>query len=135
MLAAFLYVEHNVVIPSHWLQLITKICPRVKDTDIFHYHNLNGCAYCLFVPVFYLWKAINHDYFNWLHSYAPSTRRFSISEAIVRLTMIGLIDYGTSRTIPRLIFGTHILNYYMDFIFKKSVFITLLTTIANSPIE
>ena len=104
---------------------------------MLHYNNINGCAYLFYVPTFYLLKA-----YNKLHkdAYTPSKHRDDVPsntylEIIFKMALYGMTDYFISRTLPNLIFGTHALNYIMDFFFKKGLFLITLCVLINSPFE
>jgi hypothetical protein len=87
----------------------------MRDTDMLHYHNFNGMAVLLYIVTFYFIKAINYEYFDYEIPSEPSEAKLlkvdSIFLLVTKLIIFGLLDYSTSRLIPKMIFGTHKLNY------------------------
>ena len=140
MIGIFLHVEYNVKIPSHWIPLIGSICPRLKESDILHYATLSQTSYLIYIPTYYLMKALNHEYFKLTNIYQPSEPTFlkptvSFFEFITKITMYGVIDYITSRTIPIMIYGTHRLPYVQEMFARKMPFTIILVFAINGPIE
>ena len=79
-IGVFVYVENTVEDHKKWWTLTEKVCPKLKQTDMLHYHNINGLAYCTYVPAFYLMKALNYNYLKWYKAYTPSEARICITQ-------------------------------------------------------
>src|SRR4051812_37159709 len=105
---------------------------------MLQYHNINGTAYCLYVIAFFVIKALNHTTFPFYEPYRPSEAKIMMSvgivEVIIKVVLIIFHDYLCSRIIPNVLFGKHILNYKLDFFFKKGPFAIILAVITCSPL-
>lgn len=114
-LCFFYYVEFFVTIPKNWFALVEKICPRMKNTDMLHYHNFNGMAVLLYVVSFYFIKALNNSYSDYQIQSRPSEAVLfkidSMFAVVIKILVFGFTDYFFSRIVPKMIFGTHTLNY------------------------
>lgn len=72
IVSVFIYVETNVTTSKIWWDLTAKVCPNLKETDMLHYHNINGCAYLLYIPTYFAIKALNFNVFKYYQPYRPS---------------------------------------------------------------
>lgn len=65
----FVYVELTVEDAKTWWDLTASVCPILKVTDMLHYHSINATGYGLYIPAYYLIKALNFSKFKFLEPY------------------------------------------------------------------
>ena len=112
-LALFFYIELYVPSVILWMENTWEICPpgKRKITAMLHYHNINGMAYFVSIPLFYLLKVLNYKWGKHLDPYQNHQFRFSLKRISFSVIVYLLNLAIWAEIVPLILFGTTKLGY------------------------